>query len=110
MPKKKTEKRPEELVREPPSEYRTAQKVSATEASRNFSELLNRICYRGEHFVVMRGGRPICELRPAAAPTFCGADLVMLLRSLPQVDEGYLSAVEEASRHQPFLPESPWVP
>jgi len=110
MSKKKTSKQSEGLVREPPSEYRTARKVSVTEASRNFSELVNRIRYRGEHFVVMRGGRPICELRPAAPPTFSGADLVMLLRTLPAVDEEYLRTVEETANRQPHLPESPWVP
>lgn len=109
MSKKKTEKQSEGLVREPPSEYGIARKVSATDASRNFSELLNRIRYRGENFIVMRGGQPICELRPAVPTHFTGADLVTLLRSLPEVDEEYLSAVDETARNQPLLPESPWA-
>jgi len=82
--------------------------VSATEAARNFSEILNRVRYRGETFVIERGGQPICELRPAAPTLFTGADLVTLLRSLPSVDEEYLTAVEEIARRQPQLPESPW--
>jgi len=111
VPKKPTTRKPpEELVREHPTEYRTVRKISATEASRNFSELMNRIRYRGESFIVMRGGQPICELRPAAPTLFTGADLVTLFRSLPAVDEDYLSAVEETARSQPVLPESPWVP
>lgn len=110
MPRKKFIKPAAGLVREPPSEYQASRKVSATEASRNLSELLNRIRYRGESFLVMRGGQPICELKPASPKGFSGADLVALLRSLPPVDEGYLSAVEETARNQPFLPESPWVP
>ena len=110
MSKKKIRKQPEGLVREHPTEYQAVRKVSATEAARNFSELLNRIRYRGESFIVMRGGQPICELRPAAPTLFTGADLVTLLRSLPEVDEDYLSAVEETARSQPLLPESPWVP
>lgn len=109
MSRKKTGRVPEGLVREHPTEYQAARKVSATEASRNFSELLNRIRYRGEIFVVTRGGQPICELRPAAPTLFTGADLVTLFRSLPAVDEEYLSAVEEAAQSQPLLPESPWV-
>lgn len=110
MPKKTTREPPEGLVREHPTEYRVARRVSATEASRNFSELLNRIRYRGEIFIVTRGGQPICELRPASLTLFTGADLVTLLRSLPAVDEDYLSALEETARNQPLLPESPWVP
>lgn len=98
------------MVREHPSEYRVDQKISATEASRNFSDLLNRIRYRGETFIVMRGGQPICELRPASPSLFTGTDLVTLLRSLPEVDTGFLDAVEASIRDQPMLPESAWVP
>lgn len=109
MPKR-TPRQPEaRLVREPATEYQAARKVSATEASRNFSELLNRVRYRGEIFVVTRGGQAICELRPAATTLFTGADLVTLLRSLPAVDEDYLETVEQAARNQPLLPESPWA-
>jgi len=109
MPKKTTPPSPAELVREHPTEYQSARRVSATEASRNFSEILNRVRYRGEVFVVMRGGQPICELRPAATTLFTGADLVTLLRSLPAVDKDYLDEVEETARKQPLLPESPWA-
>ena len=30
--------------------------ISATEAARSFSELLDRVCYRGETFIIERGG------------------------------------------------------
>ena len=30
--------------------------VSATHAARSFSELLDRVCYRGESFVIERAG------------------------------------------------------
>jgi antitoxin (DNA-binding transcriptional repressor) of toxin-antitoxin stability system len=96
------------LVREPAVEYRAARRISSTEASRNFSEILNLVRYRGESFIVERGGEPICEIRPVAPPRFTGADLVTMLRSLPPVDEDYLREVEELARNQPLLPESPW--
>ena len=108
MPKKPNRNPPAELIREHPTEYRATRKVSATEAVRNFSELLNRVRYRGEIFILARGGESICELRPAAPTLFTGADLVALLRSLPMVDEDYLRTVEETTRSQPPLPESPW--
>lgn len=41
-------------------------RVSATEAARTFSDLLNRIRYRGEEFVVERAGEPVCRMTPAA--------------------------------------------
>lgn len=108
MSKKRPRKPSEGLIREPPTKYQAARRVSATEAARNFSEILNRVRYRGETFVIERGGQSICEIRPAAPTLFTGADLVTLLRSLPSVDEEYLTAVEETARHQPQLPESPW--
>ena|SRR5688572_12285538 len=97
-------------IREPVSEYGAARRLSATEAARNFSELLNRVRYRGERFVIMRGGTAIGELRPAAPIRFTGRDLVALLRSLPPIDAGYLDTVEEFARSQPQVPEAPWEP
>lgn len=38
--------------------------ISATEAARRFSEILNRVRYRNESFVVKRGGVPVCEIVP----------------------------------------------
>jgi antitoxin (DNA-binding transcriptional repressor) of toxin-antitoxin stability system len=38
--------------------------ISATRAAREFSDLLNRVTYRGEAFVVRRGGRPVCRVPP----------------------------------------------
>ena len=110
MPKRSSNEQPAGLVRKHPTEYRVERTVTATEASRNLSDLLSRIRYRGETFIVMRGGRPICELRPASPGLFTGSDLVTLLRSLPEVDAEYLDAVEATIRDQPMLPESPWVP
>jgi len=97
-------------VREPVSEYGGAQLLSATEAARNFSELLNRVRYRGERFVIVRGGSAIGELRPAEPARFTVRDLAALLRSLPPVDDGYLDAVEEFARSQPQMPEADWEP
>ncbi|TDI36652.1 MAG: type II toxin-antitoxin system Phd/YefM family antitoxin [Acidobacteria bacterium] len=101
-------KRVTDRVRETPRDYGPPRKISATEASRSFSELLNRAKYRGESFIIERGGEPICEIRPAAPTRFTGRDLVSLLSSLPPVDAGYLESVESAIENQPRLPGSPW--
>jgi prevent-host-death family protein len=82
--------------------------ISATEAARKFSELMNRVRYRGESFVVERGGKPICEILPARPPSFSGAELVRLLRSLPKPDKEYLAVVEEVTTRQPTVAESGW--
>jgi len=82
--------------------------ISATEAARSFSELINRVRDRGESFVVERGGKPICEIVPAKPPRFSGADLAKLLRSLPKPDEDYLTVVEEIVTNQPPVAKSGW--
>ncbi len=96
------------LVRESPTEYGTSRRLSATEAARNFSELLNRVRYRGETFIIERGGEAVGELRPAAPSRFTGADFVALMSCMPPVDEEFLEAVEEAARTQPPIQVSPW--
>ncbi len=82
--------------------------VSATQAARTFSDLLNRVRYRGESFVIERGGEPICEMAPVKPHRFSGADLLGLLRSLPKPDAGFWDAVEEATRQGLTVPGSPW--
>ena len=83
-------------------------RISATEAARSFSELMNRVRYRGESFIVERSGKPICEILPAKPPTFSGAKLASLLRSLPKPDEEYLAIVEELIAKQPTVAQSGW--
>jgi antitoxin (DNA-binding transcriptional repressor) of toxin-antitoxin stability system len=82
--------------------------ISATEAARSFSELLDRVCYRGETFVIERGGEPVCEISHVKPVRFTGADFLTLLHSLPKPDPGFWNAVEKATRQQPAVPESPW--
>lgn len=41
--------------------------VSITDASRHFSDFINRVAYRQESFFLLRGKRPVAELRPVAA-------------------------------------------
>lgn len=69
---------------------------------------MNRVRYRGESFVVERGGKPICEILPAKPPRFSGAEFANLMRSLPKPDEEYLAVVEEVIRTQPTVAESKW--
>lgn len=83
-------------------------RISATDAVRNFSELMNRVRYRGESFIVERGGKPICEILPARPPQFNGAELAKLLRSLPKPDSEYLAGLEDLITKQPTVAESGW--
>jgi hypothetical protein len=83
--------------------------ISATEAARNFSELVNRVHYRRESYLVQRGGQVVCEIRPAYEATgFTGNDLARLLRSLPHAPSEYLDAVAEGVKLQPAAEETRW--
>jgi len=81
--------------------------ISATRAARNFSDLLNRVVYRGEAFVVERGGEPVCRIVPAGPRKCTVADLVEFLRTAPKPDPGYWDDLEEIIRSQPPLPKAP---
>ncbi|MEZ5273446.1 MAG: type II toxin-antitoxin system prevent-host-death family antitoxin [Ilumatobacteraceae bacterium] len=52
--------------------------VTATEASRRFADLLDGVEHRGERYTIVRRGRVIAQLEPAA--TTAGADAKALLR------------------------------
>jgi len=84
--------------------------ISATEAARTFSELLDRVCYRGETFVIERGGEPVCEMSHVKPLRFTGADFLSLLHSLPKPDRGFWDAVAKTTKQKLKVPESPWAP
>jgi len=63
-----------------------SQTLSVTEVARHFAEYINRVAYRGECFVLMRGNKPIAELRPLPTGKRL-ADLPTLLASLPHLSE-----------------------
>jgi prevent-host-death family protein len=52
--------------------------VSATDAARNFSDILDAVEHRGEHFTIVRRGKVVAQLDPVS--TGRGADVKALLR------------------------------
>jgi len=56
--------------------------LSETEMVRGFSDIVNRVMYRGERFILVKGGKPVAELRPLPAGRRLG-ELEAVLRSLP---------------------------
>ena len=44
------------------------QVLTATEASRSFSEMLHRVCYSGESFVIKKGNRIMVRITPVDQP------------------------------------------
>ncbi|MHB1554726.1 MAG: type II toxin-antitoxin system Phd/YefM family antitoxin [Acidimicrobiales bacterium] len=66
--------------------------ISATEAARNFSELLDAIEHHGEHFTIVRHGKAIAELEPASSSR--GKDAKALLRR-HRPDRGWVRDLRE---------------
>ena len=60
--------------------------ATVTEVLRNFADYINRVAYRGESFVLIRGGRAVAELSPLPSGSRL-RDLPDLLDSLPGLSE-----------------------
>jgi hypothetical protein len=83
--------------------------ITATELSRNMSDVLNRMRYKGERFKVMRNGEVIGHLEPEPQHRKVTlGEFVSILRSAPRPDSDYWDDVEEAHRsmNQPVDPPS----
>lgn len=59
---------------------------SVTDVARNFAEYINRVAFRGERFVLMRGKRAVAELRPVPSGKRL-RELPDLLASLPRLSQ-----------------------
>ncbi|MGE0492359.1 MAG: type II toxin-antitoxin system Phd/YefM family antitoxin [Vulcanimicrobiota bacterium] len=81
-------------------------RVSATEAARNFSELLNRAHYRSETFVITRGGQDVARLSPTRIRSTWGDLLDLIGQS--RLDPDFADDLEIVQTSQPQLPEDPW--
>lgn len=66
--------------------------ISATDAARNFSDLLDAIEHDGEHYTIVRRGRAVAQLEPVNRGR--GLDAKTLLRCL-QPDRGWIGDVHE---------------
>lgn len=76
-----------------------AESLTVTEVVRHFADYLNRVAYRRESFVLVRGKKPVAELRPLPIGKRL-AELPGLLASLPHLSrneaEGLAADIEAA--------------
>ena len=84
--------------------------ITATEAVRDFSDLLNRIKYSGDHYIIKRGGKPVAYMGPLREVNIVRPleDLKSILKELPRLDdelEAFAADLESLWKHQPYLPE-----
>jgi prevent-host-death family protein len=57
--------------------------ISVTEASRNFSDCVNRARYQGTSFLLIKGGVPVARILPASQKPTRGGELADALRKVP---------------------------
>jgi antitoxin (DNA-binding transcriptional repressor) of toxin-antitoxin stability system len=66
------------------SDFRRDVTLSATEASRSFSKVLDQV-EAGRRFLVRRHGRDICVMAPPQAQGRSASECLAILRTRPQV-------------------------
>jgi hypothetical protein len=74
--------------------------LTVTEVVRHFTDYVNRVAYRRESFVLLRGSKPVAELRPLPTGKRLG-DLPGFLASLPRLDDAAEFAADlDAAREE----------
>ena len=81
-------------------------RISATRAVRDFSEVLNTIKFKGVHYIIERGGKPIASMKSVdeKIDSMTLGELQTLLKQLPRLEEelaAFASDLEEISKNQP---------
>jgi antitoxin (DNA-binding transcriptional repressor) of toxin-antitoxin stability system len=84
--------------------------ITATDAVRDFSDLLNRIKFGGDHYIIKRGGKAVAYMGPLREANIPRPleELKALLKELPNLDddlEAFAADLESLWKHQPSLPE-----
>jgi antitoxin (DNA-binding transcriptional repressor) of toxin-antitoxin stability system len=85
-------------------------KISATEAVRKFSEILSHVHYRGDAYIVVRGGKSVASISPVTQPLKGKnlGELKSLLAAIPKLGaeaEAFESDIRVARESQPILPK-----
>lgn len=85
--------------------------ITVTEASRNFSDLVNRSYYRGETTLLMRSGEAVAMMVPVGAASVPGRDWLAKWHAMPHLDsedaDDFGKTLEAARAHLPTV-ESLW--
>ncbi|MBI2917081.1 MAG: type II toxin-antitoxin system Phd/YefM family antitoxin [Chloroflexi bacterium] len=84
-------------------------KITATELAKSLSDILNRVRYRGERFLVERNGEPVAILEPARpAQGITLGELLDRLPHMPWPDEDFADDLEAIQQSQGKVPPPSW--
>ncbi len=84
-------------------------KITSTELAKSLSDILNRIRYRGERFVIERNGEPIATFGPTGAhSSITLQELAERMGSLSLPGEGFAEDLEAIQAAQPSADFISW--
>jgi len=80
--------------------------MTATDAARSFSDVLNRVA-DGEEIEITRSGAPVAVISPPKSKLISAGRFRELIASAPLPDTGFADDVR-AARESVGAPEDPW--
>ncbi len=83
--------------------------LTATEASRRFSALLDAVEETRASYVVVRKGMPVARIGPAEPSSMTAGEFLARLRQAPAVDEDYADDIDRyRAALAPLDDADPW--
>ena len=85
-------------------------RITATELAKSLSDVLSRVHYRGEEFVIERNGEPVAALSPVKHPMgITLQELAAKLSEIPSPGEDFADDLEAIRESQPKLETPKWL-
>ena len=88
-------------------------RLTVTEASRHFSDMVNKVIYRGDSAILTKKGRDVARIIPTIAEHRTGLEAAKIMRQhdrLPAGEANRLSADLELARREGNRPQrDPWA-
>ena len=85
--------------------------IAATDAAKNFGELVDRVREEGITYIIERHGRPVAQIGPVETEERKTLrDLIEALQAAPKLDEEVLRYIEEGIEffNRPEVPKNRW--
>lgn len=83
-------------------------RITATELARRLGDVLGRVRYRGDAFLVERNGEPVARLEPVAGSSATSLREGFAAWSLPERDPTFADDLERVNRDD-RPPDLPWA-
>jgi len=87
--------------------------ITVTEAARNFSDLINRVVYRGESALLTRNGKPVARIVPEVSRRITGLEAAEIWATRERLNtdeaEAFARDLEDIHRLGNEQPRDPWA-